>query len=334
MWRHFPTISTRKAHGQNLLQKKDIYRFPLPPPKACLHLKDSYRSEVKPSEHKLDYWCWRGRGMEGGAEGWRAGPRDGGRGSAWQQWTFPTPEHLPRPPPVLGRTSCSGDGLRCAVSVSAYVHMPCWTWAPLQDPTSHVTLLATPPPAGCVETREISILTNSYLSWLWARWGRSPLVTCGTALLPWKPSLRHEHRGHCTWYCPLLIAVTVKTSIVCHPLCVFVCLRVVLEERIKEWNQKLQPFPGFLTLLIIMYRPPGLSRRRPILFSFFPVFLFNCLSLCCQFPAHSTGLKSTFILQLLTQTGYCSAPFSSPVPSRFPALCSSIPSFFSDPAQN
>lgn len=53
---------------------------------------------------------------------------------------------------------------------------------------------------------------------------------------------------------------------------------------------------------------------NPFLFIFFPVFLFNCLSLCCQFPAHSTGLKSTFILQLLTQTGYCSASFHSSVP--------------------
>lgn len=216
--------------------------------------------------------------------------------------------------------------------------MPCWTRAPLQDTKSHVTLLGRPP-AGCVETREISILTNSYLSWLWAHWGRSPLVTCGTALLPWKPSLRHEHRGHCTWYCPLLIAVTVKTSIVCHPLCVFVCLRGVLcsgreDKRVKP---EALTIPGFPNPPHYNVSPSWSLPQAPNPFLFFPVFLFNCLSLCCQFPAHSTGLKSTFILQLLTQTGYCSAPFSSPVPSRFPALsplCSSIPSFFSDPAQN
>lgn len=76
--------------------------------------------------------------------------------------------------------------------------------------------------------------------------------------------------------------------------------------------------------------------QAPSPFLFFPVFLFNCLSLCCQFPAHSTGLKSTFILQLLTQTGYCSASFSSPVPPRCPALPSVLihPFILSDPAQN
>lgn len=150
---------------------------------------------------------------------------------------------------------------------------------------------------------------------------RHLLVPCGTELVPWKPSLWHEHCGHCTWYCPLLIAVNVTTSIVCHYFCVLFAeeLLSLLDERIKEWIQKLGLFP--VSLLIIMYHPFGLSHRHLTLFSFFPVFLFNCLSLCCQFPAHSTGLKSTFILQLLTQTGYCPASFySAPTPSAHPSL--------------
>lgn len=176
MWCRFPTMSTRKAHRQNLL-KKGLTDLPPPPSSsssperqfgaACAAPASQVRAEVKRAhvnlQHKQMLWMHQEAHVtpftcaEGG-EGWRAG----------HQWTLPTSEHLRSAslsPPVLGMTDSAMcchlrsapklGGVQTAraeaeklvhvqrVCVQMYVHM-LYECGRLCRTLSHVTLLAVP----------------------------------------------------------------------------------------------------------------------------------------------------------------------------------------------
>lgn len=112
-----------------------------------------------------------------------------------------------------------------------------------------------PFPAVCVDNREIYvILKNYYLLWLWIplEWTPPSGTVLNCACKTHSPV--HSHNVHTVYVNALLppCYLNVQTCIICHgPLCVLVdwmpllCLSLLqlakspLEEKIKEWNQRL-----------------------------------------------------------------------------------------------